>query len=429
MWSKRGSRGSAGVVGGALALVAMLAAGEGRAQDGESAWAPPLRESPSLRWEDSSQFTFLSTRNSGFPRVEGNRIVLVPENRSNAAGAVFLNEPVRAPFAVQFEYSTYNRRSNTIWSAGDGLVVMFGRRTPGRRDNLPTGGSRGFAPDGSGYGVHVALYGEERGLQLTDGSGRVLASKRNPAVYTHERWATLRVEVERDGIQVFLDGTRQLDWRGPVNFSDSALGISAATGDANAMHAIRDLRVSRAPSRPTPQPPPGPPPGPPSDGNLLINGDFEQPALGRGSFRNVPSLPGWNRAAGRSVEVQNNVAGSAAQGQQFLELDGEDNTAIVQDMIPTRPGAEYELRLAFAARPGTEQRDNALEVSWNGRTQTVLEGSGKKSSDTVWTYVTLRVRAEGPTSRLELRDVGQSNGVGTYVDDVSLREVSGRPRR
>ena len=427
---QKGSRGSMRVLGGMLALVASLAAREGRAQEVESSWAPPLRDSPVLRLEDSSRFTFLSTGNSGYPRVEGNRIVLIPENRSKAAAAVFLNEPVRPPFAVQFDYNTYNRRGSGPWSAGDGLVLMFGRNTPGRRVNLPAGSGRGFVPDGSGYGVHVTLYGEDRGLVLTDGSGRALASKRNPAAYTHERWSTLRVEVERDGIRVFLDGAIQIDWRGPVSVSATALGIGAGTGDANALHAIRDLRLTREPSRPQPPPPPPmPPPGPPSGGNLIINGDFEQPSLGRGSFRTLASLPGWNRSSGRSIELQNNVAGSAAQGQQFVELDGEDNTTLVQDMIPTRPGVEYELRLAFSARPGTEARDNALEVLWNGRSQAVLEANGKKLNDTAWTYVVLRVRAEGPTSRLELRDVGQSNGVGTYVDDVSLRQVSGGPRR
>ncbi|MFY0576181.1 hypothetical protein ACN28S_19075 [Cystobacter fuscus] len=128
----------------------------------------------------------------------------------------------------------------------------------------------------------------------------------------------------------------------------------------------------------------------------MFNGDFEQPSLRRGSFQSLGELPGWRRAAGRTIELQNNVAGSAAQGSQLVELDGQDNTTIQQD-VATRPGAEYELRLAFSARPGTDARDNGLEVLWNGEVLTRLEASGQKLSDTAWTYVVLRVRRTAPT--------------------------------
>ncbi len=445
---RKRSRGGLHLLGTAVALVATLVTGEGRAQEQElrprqereqewqqSPWSYALSESPPLRFNESSRFNVLATRNAGYPRAEGEQMVLIPENRSGAAGAIFLNnQPVQPPFAVQFDFNTYNRKGGGPWDTGDGLVLMFGRRPLSRRDVLPTGGDRAFVKDGSGYGVHVALYGEDRGLILTDGTGRTLASRRNPAVYTHDRWATMRVEVERDGIRVYVDGALQIDWRGQVNSSFTGLGIGAATGDATARHAIRDLRLALQPrSPPRPPGPPGPPPRPPDsspDGNLLFNGDFEQPALRRGSYQGLGELPGWRRAAGRSIELQNNVAGSAAQGAQLVELDGQDNTTLQQD-VATRPGAEYELRLAFSARPGTDARDNGLEVLWNGEVLTRLEASGQKLSDTAWTYVVLRVRAEGPSSRVELRDVGRSTGSGTYVDDVSLRQVSGGrgPRR
>jgi hypothetical protein len=429
------SRGGLGLLGTVVALVATLATGEGQAQEWQqSPWSYALSESPPLRFNESFRFNVLSNSNPGFPRVEGERMTLIPENRSGAAGAVFLNnQPVKPPFAVQFEYNTYHRNGGGPWDTGDGLVLMFGRRPLSRRDVLPTGGGRAFVTDGSGYGVHVALYGEERGLILTDGTGRALASRRNPAVYTHERWATLRVEVERDGVRVYLDGALQIDWRGQVNSSFTGLGIGAGTGDANALHAIRDLRLALQPrSPPRPPGPPGPPPRPPDsspDGELLFNGDFEQPALRRGGFQLMGEIPGWQRVAGRAIELQNNAAGSAARGAQLVELDGEDNTTLIQD-VATRPGTEYELRLAFSARPGTDARDNALDVLWNGRVLARLEANGQKLSDTAWTSVVLRVRAEGPNSRVELRDVGRSTGSGTYVDDVSLRQVSGGgPRR
>jgi hypothetical protein len=222
-----------------------------------------------------------------------------------------------------------------------------------------------------------------------------------------------------------------------VQLSSDRLGLSAATGEATALHAVRDVRLTFQPRPPPPPPPPppgpgpgyghGPGPGPGPRGELIVNGSFEQPSLPRGNFRLVPSVPGWNRSVGRSIELQNRVAGRPASGDQLVELDGADATGIFQD-VATRPGAEYELRLAFAARPGTDVSENALEVVWNGEVLTQLEASGQGVSETAWTYATFRVRANSPNSRLELRDVGTSNGVGTYVDDVSLQQVTG-PRR
>ncbi|MDC0714670.1 hypothetical protein POL68_39845 [Stigmatella sp. ncwal1] len=394
---------------------------------GNSGWEAALRDTPAFRFQEAARFTFLTTRNTGYPRVEGDRLVLIPENRANAAGAVFLNEPVRPPFAVQFQFSTFNRGGGGPWAVGDGVVLMFGRRAPARRESLPVGGTRGFNPDGVGFGVHLPLYGNERGVLLTDGSGRSLASRPNPAAYTGGEWATLRVEVERDGIRVFLNGEPQIDWRGQVQLSSDRLALSAATGAAGALHAVRDVRLTFQPRQAPPPPPHGPPPGPPSGppqrGELLTNGGFEQPSLPRGNYRSMPSVPGWNRSVGRSIELQNRVAGSPASGDQYIELDGDDNTGIYQE-VSTRPGAEYELRLAFSARPGTDVSDNALDVVWNGRVLTRLQASGQGLSETAWTYAIFRVRAEGPSSRVELRDVGASNGSGTYVDDVSLRQVT-----
>ncbi len=401
-------------------------------------WELALRDSPVLRFDERGRFDMLATNNPGHPRVEGgSRVVLVPENRSRASGAVFLREPVQVPFAAQFEFSTQNRRGDGPWAAADGLVLQIGRRPHPRREALPVGGSRGFLPDGSGYGVHVSLYGPDRGLILTDGSGRTLASRPNPAVYTNGGWATLRAEVERDGIRVFLNGEQQIDWRGRVDTSATGLAVSAATGDANALHAIRDLRLALQPARvpAPPQPaPPGPPgpPGRPQEGNLLLNGDFEEPSIPGRSYRSLNSLPGWSRASGQTIELHHRVAGSPATGNQAIELDGNDNTTIYQD-VATRRGAEYELRLAFSARPGTDAQDNALAVVWNGQVVARLEASGQGRPETAWTYVVVRVTADGPSSRLELRDEGRSNGQGTYVDDVSLRQLSGSgsgwPRR
>jgi hypothetical protein len=169
-------------------------------------------------------------------------------------------------------------------------------------------------------------------------------------------------------------------------------------------------------------PPPAPPPPPPARGPLIRNGSFEAPALGDGQWQTFPAIPGWQLSGGSSIEVQSRAAGSPSDGRQLVELDGESSSGIFQD-VRTVPGATYVLRLAFSPRPGTEPVDNQLSVRVDGREVGRAQGDGRRLRDTRWRYVTFRFVAASPVTRIELVDVGRSNGVGTYVDDVSLMPV------
>ncbi len=175
------------------------------------------------------------------------------------------------------------------------------------------------------------------------------------------------------------------------------------------------VHVAWQPQQPSPQPSPS--------GSLLRNGSFEEPSVGGGSWRFFQSLPGWQLASGTAIEVQSRAAGNPAHGAQLVELDSRSSSAIYQD-VRTVPGATYELRLAFSPRPGRGIEDNRLAVRFGGREIGVVEASGQGRSDTSFTYVTYRVVADARISRVELADVGRSDGFGTYVDDVSLTLVA-----
>ncbi len=171
-----------------------------------------------------------------------------------------------------------------------------------------------------------------------------------------------------------------------------------------------------------PQPPPPPPPvfpQPGYDGNLLVNGGFEQHALAQGSWQMLPQIPGWFVTSGQGFEVQAGAAGTPFEGRQLLELDGNAPTSIAQD-VNVQPGVTYELRIAFSARPNTAPEDNRILVLFDGRPVGRLQADGRGNPDTRWTVYSAWVTANGPRARLEIRDEGTPNSTGSYVDDVRL---------
>lgn len=153
---------------------------------------------------------------------------------------------------------------------------------------------------------------------------------------------------------------------------------------------------------------------------LIVNGGFESPQLSSSTWHTFTSIPGWGLSYGPSIEVQKRVAGSPYEGNQFVELDSHSNSGIFQD-ISTSPRASYRLSLAFSPRPGTSADDNILEIYWAGELLATVTRPGNGLSDTRWTRLSYNVTATSSTTRLELRDAGISNGLGTYVDAVSLQ--------
>lgn len=155
---------------------------------------------------------------------------------------------------------------------------------------------------------------------------------------------------------------------------------------------------------------------------LVTNGGFELPPIATGTYAifHAP-IPGWAENGPRTcgIEIQNHVAGSPFFGRQFTELDSACSTGIHQDLATVR-GERYRLTFEFSARPGTGPADNILQTWWNGRLIDTEQADGTGLTNTVWRRFSFTVRATGSTTRLAFSDAGVSNGLGTYLDSVSV---------
>jgi len=152
---------------------------------------------------------------------------------------------------------------------------------------------------------------------------------------------------------------------------------------------------------------------------LIKNGSFEEKQISGWTISK--NIPGWNTSNGPGIEVQHGVAGQPQHGKQLVELDSRANTAIYQD-VSTEPGKAYQLTFYFSARPGTKAGDNKLRVSWDGSVIATLD-AGKGGSNTSWKAHTYAVNASQKSTRLAFQDVGISNSLGTYIDNISVKEI------
>jgi hypothetical protein len=156
-----------------------------------------------------------------------------------------------------------------------------------------------------------------------------------------------------------------------------------------------------------------------AQGNLVVNGSFEQPALGFGSFGVFGSIPGWTTTIGSGIEVENHAAGTPFAGNQLVEMDSNDNSGM-QQVIPTTAGQSYAFSFRYSPRPGVPASSNGIEVRVNGSVIDTIAQDGTALSDTVWTRFSYSVTATGSSTTIEFRAVGTSDGVGGFLDAVSF---------
>ncbi|MEO6280406.1 hypothetical protein [Roseateles sp.] len=159
-------------------------------------------------------------------------------------------------------------------------------------------------------------------------------------------------------------------------------------------------------------------------GNLIVNGSFESAVVGNGSWVNVPSIAGWTwlGGPGSGFEVRNNVAGSAQDGHNYLELDTNGNTLIGQYLDNMSGGDRYDLRFWYAPREFQAASTNGMQVFWNGvqigDTLIGLGGSGNS-----WSQHEYLVTAQAGRNLLSFASVGSSDALGGNLDNVRLNRI------
>lgn len=158
--------------------------------------------------------------------------------------------------------------------------------------------------------------------------------------------------------------------------------------------------------------------------NLIVNGGFESTAIANGSWVNVASIAGWTwlGGPGTGFEIRNNVAGSAQEGRNYLELDTNGNSRIGQYLDNLSGGDSLGLSLWYSPRERQAASTNGLQVFWNGvqigDTLTGLGGSGNS-----WSLHEYRLTAQAGRNLLSFASVGTSDGLGGNLDNVNLNRM------
>jgi hypothetical protein len=155
--------------------------------------------------------------------------------------------------------------------------------------------------------------------------------------------------------------------------------------------------------------------------NLVVNGGFEQyTSVGAGTWATFGSGYGWTTAA-NGVEIRNAVAGFAAEGVRFAELDTNANGSIWQT-IHTGANQTLKLTFSYAPRPGVSAGSNPIQVFWNNQSLATITGNGNQSSS--WLDFSYGVTADASGSGvLKFRAIGVSDSYGGSLDNVSVTAV------
>ncbi|MCV0401402.1 MAG: DUF642 domain-containing protein [Nitrosopumilus sp.] len=150
---------------------------------------------------------------------------------------------------------------------------------------------------------------------------------------------------------------------------------------------------------------------------LVVNGSFEEPNIAPNTWTVFPSIPGWGLSFGHSIEVRDNVVGTASDGDQFVELDSYSNSGMSQT-ITTVPGYIYSFSFDYSPRINQPASTNTIEAYWDGNLIATLTGEG--SNINVWSTETFNVAATASSTVIEFRAAGTSDRLGGNIDNVSV---------
>ena len=216
-----------------------------------------------------------------------------------------------------------------------------------------------------------------------------------------------------DGVGTFLDGVSVSLVRGPEPTPTTPPDATDdAAPDVPPPTPAVPSNATTAPDVPTP----------PQDANLVSGGSFEDPAVtAHGGtwqlFADGTAGLGWTVANG-PLELQRGILGGASDGAQHAELDGSGSVTISQ-ALDTEPGGTYAVSFDYKARPDTPRHTNGLQATWNGAD--IAPGIGLNGD---WQTHTAEVLGTGGDV-IAFSDTGTSDGVGTFLDGVSVSLVRG----
>jgi hypothetical protein len=165
----------------------------------------------------------------------------------------------------------------------------------------------------------------------------------------------------------------------------------------------------------------------PAGTNLIQNPSFENPVIASGTSAQLPldGITSWtgvsvngNCPTPGTVELNNNFFGPASDGTQYVALDAQCNTALIQ-RFPTVPGQLYVLSYDYSPQPGVDAPSDVANVYFNGERINSVSQSGLGLTTTNWTTYTQLVTGAGP-DELVFEGLGIADAAGSLIDNVYL---------
>ncbi len=155
--------------------------------------------------------------------------------------------------------------------------------------------------------------------------------------------------------------------------------------------------------------------------NLVVNGSFEDyTTVTPGHWSIFNSGYGWTTGA-NGVEIRNAVAGTAADGVRFAELDTTGNGWISQT-IQTNAFQSLELAFSYAPRAGVAAKSNGIQIFWNDQSLGSITANG--GSGPSWLDLVYDVQADASGfGVLKFAAIGTSDGLGGSLDNISVTAI------
>lgn len=151
---------------------------------------------------------------------------------------------------------------------------------------------------------------------------------------------------------------------------------------------------------------------------IVTNGGFEANLQANGTWSTYfgTNLTGWT-AGPRGIELRNNVAGLAYEGDNYIELDTNGNSLASQ--VLTTSGIWYDITFAYSGREGQPIGTNGIDVLWNGNLIGSVAAAGAVSGNN-WQVYTFHALGTAPDSQLTFVATGTSDSYGGSLDAISV---------
>ncbi|MGB3299113.1 MAG: matrixin family metalloprotease [Phormidesmis sp.] len=155
--------------------------------------------------------------------------------------------------------------------------------------------------------------------------------------------------------------------------------------------------------------------------NLVVNGSFEDVPISAGEFATYRTIKGWSTISGSGLKVDRReaIAGKAAEGSAWVELDLNGQNSIIGQNIDTLTGQTYSLSVDYS-NGGRPEDTTLMEVFWEGKKLDTLSGGGKGR----WRNFSYEVKGgDRKVSTLAFRAMGASDNVGGFIDNIVVRSA------